>query len=263
MQLPGGLVEEGRRQRQYRFWPVSGALELALAETAEVAASIPVAVTRMLALALKDLGGEPVNEERAASLCVADRQFLMRELDRHLGFDGGWFHADCAVCTARFDFHLRYGELPVQEAGPDFPLATIEWQGRALRFRLPTGRDQEALTRVPGGQARSWLLQQLSCEPEQLATVDEALVDSVEAALETVAPTVVVQVQARCPECGASTTVDLDPYRVLMRQSDDLLSQVHRIALYYHWSETEILGLPHTRRQRYLEMIDRSRGMVS
>ena len=46
MQLPGGLVEGGKRQRQYRFRPVSGALELALAETAEVAASIPEAVTR-------------------------------------------------------------------------------------------------------------------------------------------------------------------------------------------------------------------------
>ena len=263
MQLPGGLVEGGQRQRHYRFWPVSGALELTLAETAEVAASIPEAVTRMLALALKELGGKPVNEDRVAALCVADRQFLMRELDRHLGFDGGWFHADCAACTARFDFHLRYAELPVQEAGPDFPLATIEWQGRALRFRLPTGRDQEALARIPGDQARSWLLQQLSCESEQLGTVDETLVNSVEAALETMAPVVVVKVQAQCPECGVSTTVNLDPYRALLRQSDDLLLQVHRIARHYHWSETEILDLPHTRRQRYLEMIDRSRGMVS
>lgn len=263
MQLPGGLIEKGKRQRQYRFRPVSGALELALTETAEVAASIPEAVTRMLALALQELGGEPANEERAASLCVADRQFLMRELDRYLGFDGGWFHADCAACTARFDFHLRYEELPVQEAGPGFPLATIEWQGRALRFRLPTGRDQETLARIPDGQARSWLLQQLSCEPEQLIAVDATLVDSVEAALETMAPAVVVQVQAQCPECGAGAAVELDPYRALLRQSDDLLAQVHRIALHYHWSEAEILGLPHTRRQRYLEMIDRSRGMMS
>jgi hypothetical protein len=263
MQLPGGLIEGGKRQRQYRFRPVSGALELALTETAEVAASIPEAVTRILTLALKELGGEPVSEERASALCVADRQFLMRELDRHLGFGGGWFHADCTSCAARFDFHLHYGELPVQEAGPGFPLATVEWQGQALRFRLPTGRDQEALTRIPGDRARNWLLQQLSCDPEQLGAVDEVLVDSVEAALETMAPAVVVQVQAQCPECGTSTAVDLDPYRVLTRQSDDLLLQIHRIALHYHWSEAEILGLPHTRRQRYLEMIDRSRGMVS
>jgi hypothetical protein len=204
-----------------------------------------------------------MNEERAASLCVADRQFLMRELEHHLGFSGGWFHADCTACAGRFDFHLDYGDLPVQEAGAGYPLATVNHGGRALRFRLPTGRDQEGLTRIPDGRARSWLLRQLSCEPELLVEVDASLVASVEAALEAVAPAVVVQVQALCPECGASTAIDLDPYRVMRRQSDDLLHQVHRIALHYHWSEAEILGLPHTRRQRYLEMIDRSRGMVS
>jgi hypothetical protein len=263
MQLPGGLVEGEKRQRQYLFWPVSGALELALAETAETAASIPEAVTRILALALQELGGQPVDEERAASLCVADRQFLMRRLEQHLGFSGGWFHADCTACGARFDFHLNYAELPVQEAGADYPWATVDHQGRTLRFRLPTGRDQERLTRIPDERACSWLLRQLACAPEPLGEVDASLVDSVETALEAVAPAVVVQVQACCPECGANTAVDLDPYRVVRRQSEDLLHQVHRIALHYHWSEAEILGLPHSRRQRYLEMIDRSRGMVS
>ncbi|ADW19401.1 hypothetical protein Despr_3274 [Desulfobulbus propionicus DSM 2032] len=263
MQLPGGLIEGGKRQRQYRFQPVSGSLELALTETAALAASTPEAVTRILALALRELGGQPMSEERAASLCVADRQFLMRELERYLGFSGGWFHADCTACAARFDFHLDYAELPVQEAGAGYPWATVEHQGRTLRFRLPTGRDQEGLTRIPDDRARGWLLQRLACDPAPLDEVDGSLVDSVEAALERVAPAVVVQVQACCPECGANTAVDLDPYRVVRRQSDNLLAQVHRIALHYHWSEAEILGLPHSRRQRYLEMIDHSRGMVS
>ncbi len=67
--------------------------------------------------------------------------------------------------------------------------------------------------------------------------------------------------QTECPECGAANNVDLDPYRVLARSSDELLRQVHQIATHYHWGEAEILAMPRMRRQRYLDLIDRDRGM--
>lgn len=264
MQLPGGLVEGGARRRGWAFRPVSGEFELALAEVAEQRASTPRAVTRALALALDHLGGEAATEARTAALCVADRQFLMRELDRHLGFDGGWFHADCGGCGARFDFRINYADLPVTEAGEGFPLAEVEVGGRRLRFRLPTGADQEALVGLPESQAPRWLLGRIAESAEQPAGIESLGADAiaaVEAALEAVSPGVVVQVGARCPECGAANAVDLDPYRALARRSDGLLDEVHRIAIHYHWSEAEILALPYGRRQRYLRLIDRARGM--
>lgn len=261
MRLPGGLVEAGVVQRQWRFQPVSGRLELALAEAAEQVASAPQAVTRVLALALAELGDGAATEDRAAALCVPDRQFLMRELDRHLGGGGGWFHADCSTCGARFDFHLDYADLPVREAGPGYPLARVEREGRWLSFRLPTGADQEEVTRIAAENARPWLLRRLSLAPDQLGEIDETLLAQADAALEAVAPGVINQVQTECPECGAANNVDLDPYRVLARSSDELLRQVHQIATHYHWGEAEILAMPRTRRQRYLDLIDRDRGM--
>lgn len=262
MQLPGGLVENGMRQRSWAFRPVSGGLELAVAEVGENAASTPQAVTRALALTLAHLAGQTPSESRVAALCVADRQFLMRELDRHLGFAGGWLHVGCGGCGVTFDCHLDYAELPVQEAGAGYPFAAIEMDGRLLRFRLPQGADQEILAGLPEAQARSWLLRQLAQEPDQLGDTNETRIAAIEAALESIAPGVVLRLQSRCPECGAANEIELDPYRVLSRRSDILLQEVHQIAMHYHWHETDILALPRARRQRYLQLIDHARGMM-
>ncbi|NTV97147.1 MAG: hypothetical protein HGA75_17320 [Thiobacillus sp.] len=262
MQLPGGLLENGTRRRDWAFRPVSGALELALAEVKEEAGCAPQAVTRALSLALDRLGGAVATEERVAALCVADRQYLMRELERHLGNEGGWFQADCRHCGGRFDFRIDYADLPVQEAGAGYPEAGIDLDGRQWRFRLPTGADQEALAGLPDTEALPWLLKRLAVDANLPDPPDRGLVAAAEAALEAVSPGIVLTVQAACPECGAGNAVDLDPYRALARPADHLLQEVHQLALHYHWSEADILGLPRARRQRYLQLIDRARGMA-
>ena len=262
MQLPGGLVEGGTPRRDWAFRPVSGALELAVSEVGETAASMPRAVTRALALALERLAGDAPSEARVAALCVGDRQFLMRELDRHLGSAGGWFQADCRQCGERFDFHIDYADLPVQEAGPGYPQARIVLDGRRLAFRLPTGADQEDLAVQPDKTARDWLLRRLAVDGELPEIPGQDLAAAAEAALEAISPGIVLMVEAACPACGAGNRVELDPYRVLSRRGDHLLQEVHEIALHYHWREADILGLPRERRQRYLRLIDRARGLA-
>jgi len=262
VRLPGGLIEQEKRYRDWSFQPVSGALEMTLSEVAQAAASTPRAVTRVLSLALEQLGSQPATEERVAGLCVGDRQFLMRELERHLGGQGGWFHAECGGCGSRFDFQVQYADLPVEEAGPTYPQARVQWQGRQMCFRLPSGEDQERLLTIPPESAQAWLFSQLHLEGDLPQEWDPDLLQVVDEALEAVAPGIVTRIQANCPECSASNEVELDPYRVLSLNSDTLLREVHQLASHYHWSEAEILGLPRTRRLRYLELIDRSRGMT-
>jgi hypothetical protein len=262
MRLPGGLVEHGTRQRDWAFRPASGALELALAEVKEEAGSAPQAVTRALALALDRLGGAVATTDRVAALCVADRQYLMRELERHLGNEGGWFQADCRQCGARFDFHIDYADLPVREAAEGYPEAGIDLDGRQWRFRLPTGADQEAVAGLPDGEALPRLLRRLALAGDPPEAPGQDLIAAAEAALEAISPAICLTVQAECPECGAGNAVELDPYRALARPADHLLQEVHQLALHYHWSEADILGLPRARRQRYLHLIDRARGMA-
>ena len=233
-----------------------------LSEAAETSMNTPQAVTRVLALSLSSLGERPVTEARVANLIVGDRQFLMRELEQHLGTSGGWFQSDCKECSARFDFSLQFADLPVQEAGPSYPQGQVQWQGRQMSFRLPTGADQEQMLGIPEHKARSWLLNHLLQEPKEEFFYEEGFARAVDAALEAVAPSIVTQVDTTCPECGAPNRVELDPYRVLSRRTDALLQEIHQLASHYHWSEREILDLPRSRRQRYLDLIDQCRGMM-
>ena len=95
--------------------------------------------------------------------------------------------------------------------------------------------------------------------PEVLPASDLA---RIEAALDEVSPWVVTEVAGSCPACGATHPVALDPYVVMRGPASELYDEVHTLAWHYHWSEAEILALPRARRQLYLRLIDRSRGLA-
>ncbi|ABI57102.1 hypothetical protein ACN2MM_09520 [Alkalilimnicola ehrlichii MLHE-1] len=259
--LPGGLLEAGERRRDFRFKPVDGALEMALLEAARTAPSTPAAVTAVLATALEALAGGPASTERVRRLCVADRQHLMRALAVHFGERHAWMSARCAGCGEAFDFQLDLACLPTDPAGPTFPEVAVDWQGRNWRFRLPNGADQESLAEAGDVEA---LLQRCLLAPSgaDVAELGEAGHEAVDRAMDAVSPGVVSQAQAPCPHCEHDNRVVLNPYSLLGRAPDSLLAQVHNLATHYHWSEREILDLPRERREAYLRLIDRARGMT-
>ena len=156
MQLPGGVVENGVRRREWAFRPISGALELALAEAGETAASTPEAVTHALSLALRDIGGEDATPQRVAQLCVADRQVMMRELEAHLGHASG---GSKSLRPLRRDFRFpsRLRRL-AGASGAGLPLAKVDIAGQC-EFRLPNGADQAAPA-FAADMTRPWLIQQ-------------------------------------------------------------------------------------------------------
>jgi hypothetical protein len=250
MLLPGGIVRDGERRRDFAFRPVDGALEAALAEAA-AASSMPKAVTSVLAAALAELGGEPVGEETVRNLPVGDRQFLVRQLSVYLGHDPVWLTAVCRACGESFDFEVRQADLPVKEAGESFPFA----EAGGLRLRVPTGADQEAIAGFSDERAVRALF-------ERCRLGGDGDLAAAEAALEEASPEVALAALASCPACGASNEVSVDPYLGLPAHSEELFAEVHSLALNYHWSEAEILALPRARRQLYLRLIDRSRGLV-
>lgn len=293
-ELPGGLWERGARRRTFALRPVTGRLELAIAETVETAASLPAAVTGALTVAVDHIDGRPVTSARAAALCVADRQYLLVQLLIHLGRGQSWRHGLCSSCAAPFDFHLDLAVLPVNPAPDGYPFASLRVPGGTMRFRLPTGADQEALAfQGPGttmgdgdddaddGASDVWaLLRRCWIAPKApghgperqaaraerwdrlQAQGDEALA-RVEAALDAVAPGLPTSVQTACPECGAHNDVPIDLHEALAGRVDGLLREVDQLAARYHWGETEILGMPRPRRQRYLHLVDEARGLSS
>ncbi|QSV45782.1 hypothetical protein [Geobacter benzoatilyticus] len=266
MGLPGGILHDGARRRDFAFRHLTGAVELALAEAAGAGATLPAKVTAALAAALEHVGGKPPVPETVSGLAVADRQFLMGRLATGLGLGESWLTARCGRCGERFDFSVTHADLPVKEAGEGYPFTTVATSLGPCRFRVPTGADQEFLAGIEdeGEACRSLVgrcLVDFPGEGQPSFTADDMA--RIESALEAVAPEVAVSVQAACPACGTTHVIDVDPYGALSRNDGGwLLREIHILAATYHWSEGEILALPLERRRRYLELIDRARGMA-
>jgi hypothetical protein len=262
--LPGGLWHQGERLRDWSFAPLTGAVELAIAEAARGAGSLPQRVTAVLSAALGELGGEAVSPELVRSLCVADRQFLMRQLAVVLGMGEDWMAASCQRCGSAFDVPIRHAELPVKPAGQGYPFAEAETSLGLLQLRVATGADQEAVARIDNpAEARRRLARRCLVEPPAAGRLSDEDVDRIDAALEEVAPELVTQAQVACVDCGSPSELFLDPYVCLSRASTEIYSDIHVLASVYHWSEREILGLPRARRQLYIALVDRARGMAA
>ncbi len=271
MPLPGGLWGQGARRRDYAFKPVTGAVELALAESAGAGGSLQARVTAALVTCLEHVGGLPPAPEVVAELCVADRQYLMQRLAGLLGHGESWFTVTCGVCGACFDFAVDHAGLPAKEASEGYPFAVAETSLGSCRFRVPTGADQEVVAAVAEESAALRVLvgrclmasdnrDEAMVEAEKFSPADLARID---AALEAVSPEAATAAHAACHACGAVQVIELDPYAALsMTPADSLFQEIHLLASSYHWSEAEILSLPRARRRRYLELIDRSRGLV-
>ncbi len=74
------------------------------------------------------------------------------------------------------------------------------------------------------------------------------------------APQVDLELDLSCPECGHSFTTPFDCtaffFSEIRAQSRHLMREVHYLALHYHWSEAEILGLQRHRRRDYLALLN-------
>src|SRR5262245_26228891 len=137
--LPGGLWRRGTCRKEFALRSRTGALELEVADAIEGATSLPAAVTAALSRALLHLGGALPSPASLGTLCVVDRQFLLRRLQIHLGQGQGWRHAPCGACGEPFDFSLDLEELPVVPAADGYPFVEVPVEGAQLRFRLPNG----------------------------------------------------------------------------------------------------------------------------
>ena len=139
----------------------------------------------------------------------------------------------------------------------------LDAEGHRLTLRRPTGHDQRVwLDRTRSGDppAAGDLVAALLVDPADAPLSDDVL-ERLEDAMSEFDPLVHFEVEARCPACDQPTRVlvplqDLAFDRLRRRQAA-LVETVHRLALHYHWDETQVFALPPRRRTRYLALIDR------
>ena len=267
MRLPGGLESAAGIEREFAFRPLTGGVELAVAESAQRPDTLPAdRVTAALSACLEHVGQRPVDRATVDALCGGDRQVLMHQLAAHAEPDTGWLLARCAGCKAEFDLFIQQGSLPVKPAGPGFPYADVDTEHGRCRFRVPNGGDQCAVSASDTPQALQALMQRCLVDSpgdspgasRDIRFSDEDRV-RIEAALDEVAPQATTEALATCPECSLQNAVALNPYAVLDALSDSIVEEVHTLAWHYHWSEQAILDLPRSRRRQYLALIERAR----
>jgi hypothetical protein len=267
MELPGGLLVAGQRLRDFRFAPVSGALELILAKSLSDSATHPGRVTQVLCEALETLAGAPVTQQAVRSLSVGDRQYLMRQLSALLEPGLQWQTTQCSACGELFEISYEHAALPVKPAGAGFPRVQLETARGKVWVRSPTGEDQEYLASAEDDQQTlALLLARLVSRVEdgvsmQLNEFGDEDLAMIEQMVEDISPEITTQSQSHCPHCDAVNLVEISPYACLERSPGSLFEELHTLALHYHWSEQAILDLPQSRRHTYLNLIDRSRGM--
>ncbi len=265
MELLGGLLLQGSLRRDFSFKPITGALERILSESGFRSNSLAEQVTFILAHALESLAGSSVNEEIIRSLNSGDRLYLIQQLEAIIDPSPKWLTSPCDECDELIQFQLVPGTLPVKPAGKNFPETLLSLSIGDVEIRVPTGKDQEIIARGAEDEtsAMNLLLQRLltiqnhRLDINTLTVEDRELIDLT---LDEITPQASEAASVECPYCDHPQLIPIDSYKWISNESHRLDHEIHTLAFIYHWSEKDILDLPRVRRQRYLQIIERSLG---
>jgi hypothetical protein len=260
--LPGGLmVGENRRLSEVELRPLTGYEEEWLAQHPRTPSA--QVVTRLLSACLVRVGDTAPSRDLVRHLLVGDRDYLILQLRRLTLGDEFQAVIICPACEAKMDVTVQASDIPVDQrpqavACYTLELPTPEHPARTVRFRLPTGADQEAVLGMNRPAAVDALLKRCILDDAEVPLSPEerqAVVD----AMDRLAPQLEVELDLTCPECARAFLAPFDPttffFQEMRINGDQLLREIHLLAFYYHWSEAEILSLRRDRRRAYLSLL--------
>lgn len=219
------------------------------------------AAVDLLGRLLVDLPGTSVTPADLADLAVCDRDRLLAAIHRATFGDRIETRAPCDACGVPFELAFSLDALEADlaaraaETPPDPDGVRRLPDGR--RFRLPTLADERAITGLAPDLAVRTLTARclLDGEPDDPSATLTAI--------ERAGPLLDLELSAACPACQVERPVHFDIQSffltALLREVPGLAREVHRIAVAYGWSLTEILDLPRTQRRIYVELIDAER----
>jgi hypothetical protein len=220
-----------------------------------------VDLLRRLALAPDASHVEP---PRVPELPLAERDRALAQVYREAFDDRIEGRLDCAACAKAFEFGFELSALerdltPAAPAGVEGPDDRGIYREGDLVFRLPDSHDVDAVRASRAADPGCRLLERcllagdLARDGERLATL-----------LPAVAPTLDVDLPARCPECAAQRTVRFEMQRYLMRalaqEARWLTREAHIIACAYGWDLGTILSLTRSERREHARLIELERS---
>jgi hypothetical protein len=168
----------------------------------------------------------------------------------------------CPTCDQPFDLDFSLAEMDrrLEEDARQAAVEPVEdgtfrlSSGR--RFRLPTGRDERAVSRLPLTEAAAALLAR--CLVDGDAVTEDG--EDIQAAMEVVGPLLNLDLGAACPECGGEQEVHFDIQSYLLgalaQDRPGLALDIHGLATAYGWSREEILSIPRGQRRAYVALVE-------
>jgi hypothetical protein len=228
----------------------------------EAGASAPPA-RRMLRL-LAAAGPEATDDELLA-LPLGRRDGRLLGLYERLFGAPVTILAPCPACGERLESRFPVTGLRVGGDDPADPVHTVMTDGYEVSFRLPVSADLLALADDPGAEARSVLLARCVMQardaagrPVAAAALPGHVVAAIAEGMAAADPQADVQLDLACPACAHRWAAPFDIARFLWSELDAwarrTLRDVDVLARAYGWREADVLALPPTRRQIYVEL---------
>jgi hypothetical protein len=273
--IPGGYCANGRHWREVHMRPLTGADHLFLTEECE--GLLPAQwVTEALTRCITRLGPhEPVTREAVRSLTVGDREALLLHLRRLTSGNRLRCLLTCPApeCQEKLEVDVDVADLllpPYGETVHEHELTVRQGDevSTVVRFRLPTGADQEAAAMVAHtdvAAAAALLLRQCvrsatSADGNPVDTLSDALAEQLPGRMAELDAQAEITLHLTCPVCSAAFSTIFDTASYLMQElkagMHHLYREVHLLAYHYHWSATEILGMSAEKRRRFLRLLE-------
>jgi hypothetical protein len=271
--LPGGYRTKGGHAREAHVRPLTGADTLFLTE--ECRGLLPAQwATEALTRCVTRLGPDgPVTRETIRSLTAGDREALLLHLRRLALGEPLRCLLACPECAQQLEIDTNVGDLllaPYAETLQEHELIARQEDGvpTVLRFRLPTGADQEAAAEAARDDVAAAVdLLLLRCtrpaagsDGKGEAGFSASVVEQLSARMAELDPQAEISLQLACPACGAGFSALFDAASYLMEELEAgaraLDREVHLLAYHYHWSATEIIGMSAARRGRFLRLLE-------
>lgn len=258
--LPGGLVLEADHPlHTAELRPLTGREEDWLVHHPSVPSA--TAVTCLLSNCLLRLDTVTSSRELVGKLLVGDRDYLVLQLRRLTLGDEFRAVVLCPQCQAPMDVTFHAEEIPVEtrrQTASHYSchLPSRAAKKRAVRYRLPTGSDQEAVLGLDPVAGVDALLERCLLDPVRLTRKErQLLMDE----MEKQAPSVELDLNLQCPNCSHAFIAPFDTTAFFLQEirsgARHLLREFHTLAFHYHWSEAEILRLERSRRRTYLSLV--------
>lgn len=269
--LPGGYLDSsGSIHKEIVLIPLSGRDEELLTKYNYPSAEL---VTELITCCVLRLGEiQPVTHEMAASLLVADREFILLMLRRATFGDKVESTLPCPWpdCGKNIDIDFNISSIPITRLDTVLPVYEAEILSHQVLYRLPNGTDQEFIAnsvKTNEANVTSLLLQRcilqidntLSPTLEDIQCLHADIRLEVEKSLEARAPNLDLTMELDCPECSRTFIAPFELqdffFSEVKTNIDLLYREIHYLAFHYHWSESEIMQMPRERRRRYIQVL--------